>query len=186
MEYKTVIVGGGGVGKSAITIQFIHNHFVEGYDPTIEDAYRKQIVIDNEPCLMDILDTAGQEEFSAMRDMYFNSGEAFILTYAITSRSSFDEVISFRNQALRVKNKDNIPMVLVGNKCDLEKHRQVTKLDGENLAKSWNIPFFESSALLRINIDEIFTQIIRDVRRINQGKVIGGKKKKNKVKCNIL
>ena len=67
-EYKLVVVGGGGVGKSALTIQLIQNHFVDEYDPTIEDSYRKQVTIDEEVCLLDILYTAGQEEYSAMRD----------------------------------------------------------------------------------------------------------------------
>jgi hypothetical protein len=62
------VVGGGGVGKSALTIQFIQKHFVEEYDPTIEDSYRKQVTIDGEACLLDILDTAGQEEYASMRD----------------------------------------------------------------------------------------------------------------------
>jgi small GTP-binding protein len=78
---REVIVGGGGVGKSALTIQLIQNNFIEEYDPTIgafffvggtliceEDSYRKQVTIDDETCLLDILDTAGQEEYSAMRD----------------------------------------------------------------------------------------------------------------------
>ena len=65
----------GGVGKSALTIQLIQNHFVDEYDPTIEDSYRKQVVIDGETCLLDILDTAGQEEYSAMRDQYMRTGE---------------------------------------------------------------------------------------------------------------
>ena len=55
-EYKLVVVGAGGVGKSALTIQLIQNHFVDEYDPTIEDSYRKQVVIDGETCLLDILD----------------------------------------------------------------------------------------------------------------------------------
>lgn len=59
-EYKLVVVGAGGVGKSALTIQLIQNHFVDEYDPTIEDSYRKQVVIDGETCLLDILDTAGK------------------------------------------------------------------------------------------------------------------------------
>jgi GTPase KRas protein len=62
-EYKLVVVGGGGVGKSALTIQLINHHFMDEYDPTIEDSYRKQVEIDQETCLLDILDTAGQEEF---------------------------------------------------------------------------------------------------------------------------
>lgn len=63
-ELKLVVVGGGGVGKSALTIQFSQNHFVDEYDPTIEDSYRKQCMIDNEMVLLDVLDTAGQEEYS--------------------------------------------------------------------------------------------------------------------------
>ncbi|KAJ2412090.1 RAS1 protein, partial [Coemansia sp. RSA 2531] len=62
-EYKLVVVGGGGVGKSALTIQFIQSHFVDEYDPTIEDSYRKQCTIDNETAMLDVLDTAGQEEY---------------------------------------------------------------------------------------------------------------------------
>lgn len=62
-EYKLVVVGGGGVGKSALTIQFVQSHFVDEYDPTIEDSYRKQFVVDEEVALLDVLDTAGQEEY---------------------------------------------------------------------------------------------------------------------------
>ena len=62
-HYKICVLGDGGVGKTALTIQLCSNHFVEEYDPTIEDSYRKQVVIDNESCLLEILDTAGQEGF---------------------------------------------------------------------------------------------------------------------------
>ena len=65
--YKLVVVGAGGVGKSALTIQLIQNQFMEEYDPTIEDSYRKQVVVDKAACYLDILDTAGQEEYSAMK-----------------------------------------------------------------------------------------------------------------------
>ncbi|WFD22568.1 hypothetical protein MEQU1_001240 [Malassezia equina] len=100
-EYKLVVVGGGGVGKSALTIQFSQNHFVDEYDPTIEgmcpsltsDSYRKQCSIDNEMALLDVLDTAGQEEYS-----------------------SFEEVSTYYHQILRVKDRDHFPMVLVANK----------------------------------------------------------------------
>src|ERR1700751_2032809 len=119
-EYKLVIVGGGGVGKSALTFQLIQNHFIDEYDPTIEDSYRKQVTIDDETCLLDILDTAGQEEYSAMRDQYMRTGQGFVLTYAITSRSSFDEVSTFKDQICRVKDADKVPMCICGNKCDLE------------------------------------------------------------------
>jgi GTPase KRas protein len=173
-EYKLVIVGGGGVGKSALTIQLIQSHFVDEYDPTIEDSYRKQVNIDDETCLLDILDTAGQEEYSAMRDGYMRTGQGFILVYAINSRSSFDEIHDFRAQILRVKDKESVPSVLVGNKCDLENERQVTTQEGEDLAKSWNCPFFETSAKTRVNVEESFFQLVREIRKANVTKD-GGK-----------
>jgi len=182
-EYKLVIVGGGGVGKSALTIQLIQNHFIDEYDPTIEDSYRKQVSIDEETCLLDILDTAGQEEYSAMRDQYMRTGQGFMLVYAITSRSSFDEIASFREQILRVKDKDKVPMVLIGNKCDLETERQVTTGEGQDLSKSFGCPFYESSAKTRINVEESFYELVREIRRGTDGPNgkggAGAKKKKS-------
>lgn len=187
MEYKLVIVGGGGVGKSALTIQFIQSHFVEYYDPTIEDSYRKQTSVDDEVVLLDVLDTAGQEEFSAMRDSYMRSGQGFILAYAITSRSSFEELQSFHDQILRVKDVDRIPMVLVGNKSDLEEHRQVTTQEGGDLARTWGIPFFESSAYTRSNVDECFAELTREIKRaMAPPSTKKGKSKLSRPKCSIL
>jgi len=192
-EYKLVIVGGGGVGKSALTIQLIQNHFIDEYDPTIEDSYRKQVTIDEETCLLDILDTAGQEEYSAMRDQYMRTGQGFIMVYAITSRSSFDEIASFREQILRVKDKDKVPIILVGNKCDLETERQVTTGEGQDLAKSFACPFFESSAKTRVNVEECFYELVREIRKeivgapTKGGKGKGGKGKSKFLKdCRIL
>lgn len=91
------------------------------------DSYRKQCVIDDEVALLDVLDTAGQEEYSAMREQYMRTGEGFLLVYSITSRQSFEEIMTFQQQILRVKDKDYFPIIIVGNKCDLDSERQVTK-----------------------------------------------------------
>ncbi|KAH3745001.1 Ras GTPase [Pelomyxa schiedti] len=183
MEYKLVVVGGGGVGKSALTIQFIQNHFIDEYDPTIEDSYRKQVAIDSEPtCLLDILDTAGQEEYSAMRDQYMRTGEGFLCIFSITSRNSFDEITTFKEQILRSKDKDKVPMVLCGNKCDLEPERKVTSAEGSELAKSWGCPFMETSARTRINVENSFFELVREIRRA-QPKPI---KKTKKGGCSML
>ncbi|EHH20588.1 K-Ras 2 [Macaca mulatta] len=109
-EYKLVVVGAGGVGKSALTIQLIQNHFVDEYDPTIEDSYRKQVVIDGETCLLDILDTAGQEEYSAMRDQYMRTGEGFLCVFAINNTKSFEDIHHYREQIKRVKDSEDVPM----------------------------------------------------------------------------
>lgn len=107
-EYKLVVVGAGGVGKSALTIQLIQNHFVDEYDPTIEDSYRKQVVIDGETCLLDILDTAGQEEYSAMRDQYMRTGEGFLIVFAVNNAKSFEDITAYREQIKRVKDAEEV------------------------------------------------------------------------------
>mmetsp|Transcript_1811 Transcript_1811/g.2322 ORF Transcript_1811/g.2322 Transcript_1811/m.2322 type:complete len:197 (+) Transcript_1811:125-715(+) len=193
-EHKLVIVGGGGVGKSALTIQFIQNHFIIEYDPTIEDSYRKQVTIDGETVLLDILDTAGQEEFSAMRDQYMRNGKGFLIVYSITSRNSFDESLKFREQIYRVKDVDfakKVPIVLVGNKSDMEEQRQVMTQEGMELAKSWNCPFRETSAKNRTGVDEVWFDVVREIRRMSEEEEPQKKKKKkmlnlNKKDCILL
>jgi len=91
------------------------------------DSYRKQCVIDDEVALLDVLDTAGQEEYSAMREQYMRTGEGFLLVYSITSRQSFEEILTFQQQILRVKDKDYFPIIIVGNKCDLDSEREVSR-----------------------------------------------------------
>uniref|UniRef100_A0A7S4IDI2 small monomeric GTPase n=1 Tax=Vannella robusta TaxID=1487602 RepID=A0A7S4IDI2_9EUKA len=162
--YKIVILGDGGVGKSCVTIQFTQNHFVREYDPTIENSYRKQVTIDDEAIMLDILDTAGQEEYSVMRDQYINSGQGFLLVYSVTAKRSFETIGEMKDKILQSKESDKFPMVLCGNKCDLEKERKVTAEEGRDLAKSWNISFFETSAKSRINIEESFIELVKLVR----------------------
>jgi len=197
-ECKMVVCGSGAVGKSALTIQCIQNFFCDGYDPTIEDSYRKTVRVDDEVTLMDILDTAGQEEFSVMRDMYMRTGEGFLLVFSVTSRDSFFELESFYNQVLRVKDAAKIPMVLVGNKADLEHQRQVSTLEASALAAKWNIPYVETSARTRTNVEEAFYTLVREIRedrtaRRNPSALTKSKKPAKGVKaikakagCNIL
>ena len=164
-ELKVVVVGGGGVGKSALTIQLISNHFIDEYDPTIEDSYRRQLSVDGRVCLMDVLDTAGQEEYSAMRDSYMRSGQGFLMVYSVTSRSTFEEIRTFHDQILSVR-EETIPLVLVGNKCDLDTSREVAMVEGAALAKELGIPFYETSARIRLNVDECFHQLVREIRTV--------------------
>ncbi|XP_049850290.1 GTPase HRas-like isoform X2 [Schistocerca gregaria] len=118
--YHFVVMGSGGVGKSAITIRFVNRHFEAKYDPTIEDRYQKVIDYQGVLCVLEILDTAGQETFSAMRELYMKNGEGFVLVYSITSQRSLDDLEPIRDGIYRHKANSYVPMVLVGNKCDLE------------------------------------------------------------------
>ena len=151
-----MVLGSGGVGKSALTVQFVQGIFVEKYDPTIEDSYRKQVEVDGGQCMLEILDTAGTEQFTAMRDLYMKNGQGFVLVYSITAQSTFNDLTDLREQILRVKDTDDIPMVLVGNKCDLEDERVVGKDQGMGLARQFgNCAFMETSAKAKIGVNDV-------------------------------
>jgi len=165
-EYKIVVLGSGGVGKSALTVQFVQGIFVEKYDPTIEDSYRKQVEVDGQQCMLEILDTAGTEQFTAMRDLYMKNGQGFVLVYSITAQSTFNDLQDLREQILRVKDTDDVPMVLVGNKCDLEDERVVGKDQGLNLARQFsNCAFMETSAKAKIGVNDIFYDLVRQINK---------------------
>jgi small GTP-binding protein len=182
-EYKLVVLGSGGVGKSALTVQFVQGIFVEKYDPTIEDSYRKVVEVDGQQCMLEILDTAGTEQFTAMRDLYMKNGQGFLLVYSITAQSTFNDLQDLREQILRVKDTDDVPMILVGNKCDLEDERVVGKDQGQNLARNFNCAFLETSAKSKINVNEIFYDLVRQINKKNPETRNKNKKKKG---CQIL
>jgi len=164
--YKLVLVGIGGVGKSCLTIQFISQRFVEDYDPTLEDSYRKQVTVDSEECLLDIFDTAGQEDFSAVRDQYMRSGDGFLCVYSVIYAVSFNEVKPLYEHILRVKDCEKVPFVLVGNKSDLADMREVTTEQGLQLAASLDCKLLESSAKTRTNVVESFHELVREIKKM--------------------
>jgi len=130
---------------------------------------------------LDILDTAGQNEYSVMRDQYIRTGQGFLLVYAVTSRDSFNSIKSFREEILQVKDSDWVPMILVGNKSDLEQHRVIQSNEGSSLAKNWDCPFLETSALTRKNVEEVFQQVVKQVMI-----TLKDLKRPSKKKCIIL
>ncbi|XP_056642910.1 ras-related protein M-Ras-like [Diorhabda sublineata] len=176
---KLVVVGDGGVGKSAITIQFFQKLFVTDYDPTIEDSYLQHVEVDGQWCMLDVLDTAGQEEFSAMREQYMRKGDGFLLVYSVTDKNSYENIINFHTQILRVKDRDTYPMLLVANKVDLVHLRKVTEEQGRDLAHKLGIPYIETSAKdPPLNIDATFHEVVRIIRNQPQNENERRKKKK--------
>ena len=165
---------------------------METYDPTIEDSYRKQVVIDAQSCMLEVLDTAGQEEYTALRDQWIRDGEGFVLVYSITSRSSFKRIQKFYNQIQRVKDSSNAgsptslaylsspvtptqgtysgpaPVMLVGNKSDRITEREVSTQEGNALAKELGCDFVEASAKNNMNVDRAFYDVVRRLRKQRQ------------------
>ncbi|KAF2843077.1 ras-domain-containing protein [Patellaria atrata CBS 101060] len=165
-EYHIVVLGSGGVGKSCLTAQFVQNVWIESYDPTIEDSYRKAIEVDGRQVILEILDTAGTEQFTAMRELYMKSGQGFLLVFSITSLSSLHELSELRDQILRIKDTDSVPLVLVGNKSDLEEDRAVSRARAFSVSQQWgNCPYYETSARRRANVDEVFIDLCRQIIR---------------------
>nr|XP_028604895.1 GTP-binding protein Rit2-like [Podarcis muralis] len=163
-----------------MTMQFISHRFPDYHDPTIEDAYKTQVRIDDEPAYLDILDTAGQAEFTAMRDQYMRGGEGFVICYSITDRQSFQEAAEFKELIYRVRHTYDIPVVLVGNKIDLKEFRQVSREEGVNLARQYACPFFETSAALHFYIDDVFHKLVREIRKREKSLPPADGKLKNK------
>ncbi|EAY19156.1 small GTP-binding protein, putative [Trichomonas vaginalis G3] len=167
-EYKIVVFGAGAVGKSALTIQFVQGQFITDYDPTIEDAYKRPLNVDGESVQLDITDTAGQDDFAAMRTSYMRQGKGFILVYAIDDRASFEEIESLHRELVRTKSTSNIPCVICGNKCDLEERRIISRAEGEELAAKLKCKFYETSALTNTNIHETFLTLVKEIMAENK------------------
>jgi len=164
--YKLIVLGNGGVGKSAITLRFVQDVFEEDYEPTIEDAYRNIKDIDGRPVRLEIIDTAGTEQFRAMRDVYMKDGDGFILVYDVTNQVSFEEVKQLWAQIVRTREgSTETAIIIVGNKVDLEKSRAIPKASGQAFALSNGCEFVESSAKTDFNIDAIFTNLVREIKR---------------------
>jgi len=190
---KIVIMGNGGVGKSALVIRFTTDTFVNDYDPTLEDNYRKDVQVDNKEASLDILDTAGQEEFQSLHERWINPAGGFLLMYSITDRVTFEAIKRFKEKIERVKTANNEiadepspppAIILVGNKCDLDDQRQVLETAGQELANSWDkAPFFETSAKDNTNVTECFDEVVRKMRELAAN--VTGKREKKRF-CLIL
>jgi len=139
--------------------------------------------------LLDILDTAGQDEFSSMQDQWMRDGKGFLLVYNITDKTSFDNVSALRDKILRTKDAQKVPIVLVGNKCDLVNERVVDTEEGKNLASQWGCPFFETSAKEKINNEVCFDALVMEIQKMQpteNGDKPGKPKKKKSGLCTIL
>lgn len=163
-RWRVCVLGDGGVGKTTLAVQFALNCFVETYDPTIEDSYRKRLIVDNKLCLVEIIDTAGQEEYTTLRDQWVQEGQGFILVYSITSRATFERLDVFKQSMLKSPHCKPIFM-LVGNQCDKSREREVSLQEGIALAQMFGCEFMETSARTAYNVELLFTNVVRALRQ---------------------
>ncbi|TPX76008.1 hypothetical protein CcCBS67573_g02739 [Chytriomyces confervae] len=170
-EFKVVVLGSAGVGKSAFTSQFMKQQFIEVYEPTIEDSFKKFCMMDGENCMLDVLDTAGKKEYVGLRDKHIANGEVFLIIYDTTNRTSFEEASALYGQINRIKQTrpsdgylGSVPIVLIANKCDAS-DSAVTSDEGLGLAREFQCPFVEASARLDVNVQDAFTLLVREAKR---------------------
>ena len=158
---KIVVFGSAAVGKTAITIRLVHGYFREQYDPTIEDCFRTQRQINDEIILVDILDTAGQDEFRNIREQYMTLGNGFMIVYSITEKSTFDDLNEILESLHKIRDNDVI-WILLGNKCDLKDERQVSVEEANQLVEKYHgICLMETSAKNDINVEDSFVLLIK-------------------------
>ncbi|XP_048213732.1 ras-related protein Rap-2a-like isoform X2 [Perognathus longimembris pacificus] len=145
--YKVVVLGSWGVGKSALTVQLVTGTFIEKYDPTIKDFYRKEI-----------------EQLASMQDLYIKNGQG----YSLVNQQSFQDIKPMQDQIIRVKRYEKVPVILVGNKVDLESEREVSSNEGLTLAEEWGCPFMETSAKSKTMVGELFAETVRQMNYATQ------------------
>ena len=169
-ELKVVVMGSGGVGKSALTLRFASGSFVESYDPTVEDYYRKQIELEQSIVTLEILDTAGTEQFGSLRDIYIKSGQGFIIVYSIIDPQTFHDIHVMKGQIERIKSESTVILALVGNKSDKDSERAITTKDGAALANTWKCSFYETSAKNNSNVEAVFMDIANRIFKVENSK----------------
>ncbi|KAJ7842357.1 P-loop containing nucleoside triphosphate hydrolase protein [Mycena olivaceomarginata] len=157
-----------GVGKSALTDRFVtvRDVFVDKYDPTIGEQYHRSMVVDGEQDSLKFFVTTGVEQFTAFTEVYIKSCLGFVLANSLTQEGSLKEVESLRKQIFRIKGSENVrvPIVVVGTKSDLVSEREVPTTTIETLASRWNLPFYETSAKRNWHINDIFEDLLRQMR----------------------
>lgn len=169
---KLAVVGARSVGKSSLIVRFVEDHFLDSYYPTLENQFGKNLNIQNQDYAIEILDTAGQDENSILNEKHIVGVHGYVLVFSVTSRHSFETIQHVCNKILNSIGSDDIPMIFVGNKCDLEYQRQVDKQEGEKLAERYKCKYMEISAKDNLNINQTFESLITDIEMMHNPPVM--------------
>ena len=158
-----VLFGGSKVGKTALAKKFLNNEFVEKYVPTIENSYIKSFNIHGKELVTTILDTSGNEAFPAMRSLHISNGDGFLLVYAIDDFKTWELIKQLRDEII-TKRGENVPIVIVANKCDLEEKREIQKIPTEMQVEiEWRNGFIETSAKTKDVLD-VFSKLLQQAK----------------------
>ncbi|EIW61455.1 uncharacterized protein TRAVEDRAFT_27049 [Trametes versicolor FP-101664 SS1] len=161
---KIAVLGSRSVGKSSLVIQFIQNHFVESYYPTIESVFNKTVSYNGADYDCDIIDTAGQDEYTILNSKHAIGIHGYVLVYSVTNRKSFDMVRIVYDKIINFCGMNSIPCVIVGSKIDLP-NRQVEDDDAKALAKELDAAFVETSAKNNTNVSKVFELCLAQIEK---------------------
>ena len=163
---KIVLFGSGYVGSTSIISRIVDGRFPtpdELHSPVIDDTFYANVSFDCEPTQIGLRDTVLSDYCAPMKTACIRVHDGFILVYAINDRWAFEEVKEHYEDIVRVRGTWDVPIVLCGNKCDLESERTVSTSEGEELAQRMGVAFYEISALADINIQEMFYTLVREI-----------------------
>ena len=165
MTFKILTIGESGVGKTCVLRRFVENKFSKNHLATIGiDFKTKTLNIYNQEIKLKIWDTAGQERFRNITTQYYKGADGIVLVYDVTEESSYDKIRDWMEQILSNTTQDEIGLVLLGNKCDMNP-RTVTVEMGNKMAEDLKISYFETSALTGQGINEAFEKLTKDIMK---------------------
>lgn len=163
---KLLLIGDSGVGKSCLLLRFSDDSFTTSFITTIGIDFKiRTIELDGKRIKLQIWDTAGQERFRTITTAYYRGAMGILLVYDVTDEGSFNNI---RNWISNIEKHvaDSVHKILIGNKCDMdEDKRQVPTAKGQALADEFGIPFFETSAKAKVNVENAFFCIARDIKQ---------------------
>ena len=165
VTFKILTIGESGVGKTCILRRFVENKFLKNHLATIGiDFKTKTLTINDQEIKLKIWDTAGQERFRNITTQYYKGADGIVLVYDVTDDASYEKIRDWMDQILSNTQRDEIGLVLLGNKCDMEP-RIISEEQGNQLADELKISYFETSALTGQGIKEAFEQLTRDIMK---------------------
>ena len=163
MMFKVVLVGDSFVGKTNIMSKYLKNEFHEDSKATVGVEFgSKQFKIEGHTIKAQIWDTAGQERYKAITSAYYKGAKGAFVVYDITRKGSFESIEKWVNDLTSTADK-KLTIVVIGNKCDLEDQRQITKEQGEEKANKLEVAFLETSAFSGANLDKAFEMMMNEI-----------------------
>ena len=174
LKIKVFTLGESKVGKTSYIVRFKGDTYKEDRLTTIGiDLITKLVELNNKKYYVDFYDTAGQERFRSISSNSIKSADGIILMFDLTKQKTYDQISNWMTNIRKYKG-DDFPMILIGNKCDLEDKRVITKEEGIELAEKYKLKYFETSNKTGVNVKESAMEIIKKIIEIQEKDILKG------------